>query len=165
VLISFFGLCLLLSPWTLDWSRPTVVVGSLLALSGTLAWALGAVLYRRKRWQSDFWSQVLWQISTAAIVMVVGVLIFERTTIHYTTSYGMILIYNAIVPTVLGYWCWSRLLERMSVARASQLLMLSPGFALLVSATVLDEPLTATLIASSIFIVGGAVLSYRHSNK
>ena len=163
VLLSFLGLCLLLSPWALDWSRPTVVLGSVLALCGTIAWAVGALLYRRRRWQSDFWSQVFWQILTAAIVTVMGALVFERAIFHFTTSYGVILIYNAIVPTVLGYWCWSQLLGRMSVPRASQVLMLSPGFGVLLSAAVLDEPLTITLLTSSILIIAGAVLSYRQS--
>lgn len=164
VLLSFLGLCLLLSPWALDWSRPAVVLGSFLALCGTIAWALGALLYRQQRWQSDFWSQVFWQILIAAIATVMGALIFERTILNFTTSYGVILIYNAIVPTVLGYWCWSRLLGRMSVPRASQVLMLSPGFGVLLSAAVLDEPLTITLLTSSILIISGAVLSYRQSS-
>ena len=164
VLLSFFGLCLLLSPWALDWNRLAVVLGSLLALCGTMAWALGALLYQQRRWQSDFWSQVFWQILTAAVVMAIGALIFERTSFHFTTSYGVVLIYNALVPTVLGYWCWSRLLGRISVSRGSQVLMLSPVFGVLLSSAVLDEPLTITLLTSSILIIGGAVLSYRHSS-
>jgi drug/metabolite transporter (DMT)-like permease len=164
VLLSFLGLCLLLSPWAMDWSRPAVVLGSFLALCGTMAWALGALLYRQRRWQSDFWSQVFWQILIAAIVTLLGALVFETVILHFTTSYGVILIYNAIVPTVLAYWCWSRVLGRMSVPRASQVLMLSPGFGVLLSAAVLDEPLTISLLTSSILIISGAVLSYRQSS-
>ena len=158
--LGLVGLSLLCAPWAMDWSSASAIEGSAMAFAGTLAWALGAVIYRMRRWRSGFWPQVFWQILTGAATMIAGMLLLEHRPLTPSASYGVIVLYNALVPTVLGFWCWARALDRIPVPTASQVLMLSPIFGVLLSAAVLDEPLTLTLLASGLLIVTGAVLSY-----
>lgn len=160
IALSLAGLALLSAPWALDWTSPSVMSGSLTALIGTIGWALGSVLYRRRGWRTDIWTQNAWQFLVAGMSMSIGAVLFETEPLRPTALYGVIVLYNALVPTILGYWCWLRILERMPVARASQLLMLSPLFGIMLSAALLHEPLTLTLLASAVLIVIGAILSF-----
>ncbi len=65
-----------------------------------------------------------------------------------------------MVPSILGFWCWARALDRVPVATASQVLLLSPVFGVLLSAAVLGERLGPALAASAALIISGAILSY-----
>lgn len=161
--LGLVGLCLLSAPWAMDWASASAVTGSALALVGTLGWALGAVLYRGRAWRTGLWTQVFWQIAVGAVPMLLGVLFLERTPFRPTFAYAAVVTYNGLVPTILGYWCWTRAIERIPVPTASQILMLSPVFGVLLSAAVLGERLSLTLLASGLLIVAGAVLSYRRA--
>jgi drug/metabolite transporter (DMT)-like permease len=158
--LGIAGLCLLSAPWAMDWTSASSVIGSALALAGTLGWALGAVIYRSRAWRTALWTQVFWQIAIGAVPMVLGALLLERTPFRPTAAYAAIMAYNGLVPTILGYWCWTRAIDRISVPTASQVLMLSPVFGVLLSAIMLGERLSLTLLASGLLIVAGAVLSY-----
>lgn len=160
LLFGLVGLAFLFAPWTMDWSSRDSVLGSLVALAATLAWALGSVLYRRQRWRSGFWQQVFGQLVAGACVVVPAAFLFEQAPTNATPSYVIITLYNAVVPSILGFWCWARALDRVPVATASQILLLSPVFGVVLSAIVLDEPIGGTLAASAALIIAGAVLSY-----
>ncbi len=162
--LGLSGLCLLSAPWAMDWTSASAVTGSALALAGTLGWALGAVLYRSRVWRTELWTQVFWQIVIGAVPMLLGAILLERTPFRPGPAYAAIIAYNGLVPTVLGYWCWARALDRIPVQTASQVLMLSPVFGVLLSAAVLGERLGFTLLASGVLIVAGAALSYRRAS-
>ena len=52
LLLGLTGLALLCAPWAMDWTSRSAVLGSGIALSGTVAWALASVLYKSRRWRS-----------------------------------------------------------------------------------------------------------------
>ena len=159
------GLALLFAPWTMDWTSRAAILGSLIVLAGTLCWALGAVLYRARRWTSDFWRQVFWQIATAALLLVPLGPLLETRPITATPTLIAILGWNAVVPSILGFWCWARALDLVPVATASQVLLLSPLFGVLLSAAVLGEPLTPSLLTAGALILAGAMLSYARRGR
>lgn len=163
--LGLAGLGLLCAPWAMDWANREAVIGSTIALGATLAWALGSVLYRARKWRSGFWQQVFGQLAAGACVVVAAGLLFERQGTTPTPTYVTIVIYNAIVPSILGFWCWARALDRIPVATASQVLLLSPVFGVVLSAVVLGEVITGTLVASATLIVTGALLSYWRSDR
>lgn len=160
LVLGLVGLALLFAPWTMDWSSRGAVVGSIIALGATLAWALGSVLYRRRRWRSGFWQQVFGQLVAGACVVVPAAFLFEQAPTRATPSFITITAYNAVVPSILGFWCWARALDRLPVATASQVLLLSPVFGVALSAAVLGETIGPALAASAALIVAGAGLSY-----
>ena len=158
--LGLSGLVLLCAPWAMDWTSQGAVMGSLIALGGTLAWALASVLYRRRRWKSSFWSQIFGQLAAATITLIPVGSWLEVQPTHLTPGLGVIIAWNAIVPTLLAFYCWARALDRVPVAKASQLLLLSPVLGVALSALVLGEPVTASLLVSGGLIIAGALLSY-----
>lgn len=160
-LLGIFGLVLLTPPDALDWDTETIS-GVVFALLGTQAWALGAVLYRRRPWQTPFWSQIFWQIAVAATVMVPAALYVEGFGAwRDTTAVRLILVYNVVVPTALGYWCWAQALSRAPAATASQVLVLSPIFGMIQSHFVLGEQLNEAIWAAAAAVTLGALLVLR----
>lgn len=155
------GLVLLTPPDALNWDTATVS-GIVLALLGTQTWALGAVLYRRRRWQTPFWSQIFWQIAAAAAVMVPAAIFVEGFGAwRDTTTLRLILLYNVAIPTVLGFWCWAQALSRIPAATASQVLVLSPIFGMVQSHFVLGEDLNEAIWAAAAAVTMGALLVLR----
>lgn len=155
------GLALLAPPDVLSWDTDTLA-GIVFALFGTQAWAIGAVLYRRRRWQTPFWSQIFWMIAAVAIVMVPAALVVEGFGAwNNTATLWTILLYNMAAPTVLGFWCWAQALSRVPAATASQVLVLSPIFGMVQSHFVLGEPLNESIWAAAAAVSLGALLVLR----
>ncbi len=162
--LGLIGLLALFDPRRMNWLDGSALLGSGAALLGSLGWALGSVLYRVRRWHSSFWQQVFWQVATCALAMIVIAAIVEPGfRIDPTPSLLAIVVYNCLVPTALGFWCWAQALTRVSASVAGQVLMLAPLFGMLLSHLVLGEPLDSGISLSAACIVGGAWLSLRRS--
>ena len=159
VVLGLSGLAFLSAPWAMDWTGAQAVAGTLVVVGGTMAWALGAVLYRGLRWESDIWPQVFWQMLLPALALSMLAL-FERTPFRPTLGYAGIVLYIALVPTAFGTRCWTRALDRIPAATAGQALTLSPLVGVLFSAAMLGEPLTLTLVVSGLLIMAAALLAY-----
>jgi drug/metabolite transporter (DMT)-like permease len=160
VVLGLAGLALLTNPWALPWEASTLP-GIISALIGTIAWALGSVLYRRRRWRSTFWQQVFWQLAASGCVTAAAAALFEANR-AVTPSPRLILIvlYNIAIPTALAFWCWSQALTRVKPTTASQALLLSPVFGVAQSHVVLGEPLSAAVLASGACVLAGAALTF-----
>jgi drug/metabolite transporter (DMT)-like permease len=159
--LGLAGLALLFSPWAMDWGTRDAVAGSALALLGTWAWAAGALLYRRRAWRSPMWSQVSGQIVPAAAIMTALALLLETRPATVTGRLVAVLGWNVLVPTLLGFRAWANALERLPVATASQVLLLSPVLGVALSAAVLGEPVTITLAVAAALTLTGSLLALR----
>jgi drug/metabolite transporter (DMT)-like permease len=149
----------------MDWSSHAALAGSAAALLSAMAWALGSVLYRRRVWTSSFESQVFLQILTAAGAAIASAVLFERQPLTFDLNYGLIVVYNALVPTSLAYWLWAKILVRIPAAIAGQFVLLSPIFGIALAHVVLDEPLTAALGVSTVAILGAALMTVKRPAK
>ena len=149
------GLVLLTSPFAMPWNADSIP-GLVFALVAVNGWALGAVLYRRRRWQSTYWQQTFWQLAVTAAVMIPFMIVLEDGgQVRLSASMLAITGWNSVVPTVIGYWCWAQALARLPAAAASQVLLLSPLFGMVLGSLVLDEPLgTWTWLAATCVILG-----------
>ncbi len=159
--LGLTGLALLFSPWSMDWSTRDALIGSGLALVGTWSWAGGALLYRRRAWRSPMWSQVSGQLLPSAVIMACLALLLETRAATATPQLIAVLGWNALVPTIIGFRAWANALERLPVATASQVLLLSPVLGVALSATVLGERVTTTLLAAAALTVAGSLLALR----
>lgn len=157
--LGFGGLVLLTNPFALPWTTDSIP-GLILALIAVNGWALGAVLYRRRTWRSTFWQQTFWQLAVTAVIIIPFSLVLEfGGEIRPTTPMLAITLYNSIIPTVIGYWCWAQALTRVPATTASQVLLISPLFGMVLSHFVLGEPLGAWIWLAAACIVLGAWLS------
>lgn len=155
------GLAILTDPFAMDWAA-RALWPSAIALAGVLGWALGAVLYRRRRWRSGFWAQVFWQLMATALAMgALAPLLEDPAEIRLTGPMLGVTLYNALFPILLGFFCWVQALSRLSAHAAGQIMVLAPLYGVVQSNLVLGEPLGPGLLAAGALIVGGAWLTLR----
>jgi drug/metabolite transporter (DMT)-like permease len=160
VALGFGGLALFCAPWSMDWTNYDALAGSAAALLGAVAWALGAVLYRRFTWTSSLAQQIVLQVLASAVVALLCAFAFETRPIVLDTHYALIVLYNALVPTILAFWFWAKILTLIPASTAGQFVLLSPIVGILLGSLVLNEAITPMLVVSAALILGGALLAY-----
>lgn len=164
--LGLAGLAILTDPPNMDWGGSAILPGTLVALLGVNGWALGAVLYRRRKWQSGFWPQTFWQLlATATGMLVLAPLIEDPAEITLNTPVLAVTLYNVFVPILLGFFCWIQALSRIPAHAAGQIMILAPIYGVFQSHLVLDEPLGAGLIAACVLVVAGAWLTLRQRTR
>jgi drug/metabolite transporter (DMT)-like permease len=99
--VGFGGLFLFFNSPPVNWRDPQVVLGNCLCVGGGLFWALGACLYRRRKWQTPFWTQTFWQVLWTAITVAPLLLGPQRATV-WTGPVMAMIAYNAIGCTAAG---------------------------------------------------------------
>jgi drug/metabolite transporter (DMT)-like permease len=159
VALGFGGLALFCAPWSMDWTSFDALTGSGAALLGSVAWALGAVLYRRFTWTSSLGQQIFLQLLTAAVTAILCAAAFEQRAVVFDGHYVAIILYNALVPTILAFWFWAKILTLIPATTAGQFMLLSPIVGIVLGSLVLGEAMTPMLIASAALILGGALLA------
>jgi drug/metabolite transporter (DMT)-like permease len=159
VALGFGGLALFCAPWSMDWTSIDALTGSGAALLGSVAWALGAVLYRRFTWTSSLGQQIFLQLLTAAVTAILCAAAFEQRAVVFDGHYVAIILYNALVPTILAFWFWAKILTLIPATTAGQFMLLSPIVGIVLGSLVLGEAMTPVLIASAALILGGALLA------
>jgi drug/metabolite transporter (DMT)-like permease len=164
VALGFGGLALFCAPWSMDWTSSGALAGSGAALLGSVGWALGAVLYRRFALTSSFGQQIFLQVLTAAVTALLCAAAFEERPLLFDARYGVIILYNALVPTILAFWFWAKILTLIPAATAGQFVLLSPILGILLGSLVLGEAVTPMLVVSATLILGGALLAYMKRN-
>ncbi|TAL85946.1 MAG: DMT family transporter [Candidimonas sp.] len=162
VLIGLAGLLVFFNPLAVDWHRAGTVLGSGLILSGSMSWALGSCLYRRRRWVSGFVSQTFWQLLVASAPIAALSLILEHDeTVNVTVQLSIIIVYNWVVPTAVAMWCWNRVLSVMAVSTAGQFLLFTPLVGFWLSMVFLNESVSGALIVSAVLIMIGLFVTIR----
>src|ERR1700738_4153530 len=164
VTLGFGGLALFCAPWSMDWTSHDALAGSGAAVLGSVGWALGAVLYRRFVGTSLFPPQIFLQVLTAAVTAVLCAAAFEARPLVLDARFGAIILYNALVPTILAFWFWAKILTLIPAATAGQFVLLSPILGVLLGSLVLGEAVTPMLIVSAALILGGALPAYMKRN-
>jgi drug/metabolite transporter (DMT)-like permease len=159
LLLGLAGLVILTNPLAMAWTLDALLgVGA--ALGGTICWALGAVTYKRRIWTASFGQQLFMQLLACLAVSVPLAIWFDwGTPINPTHSLSLVLLWNMIGPTALGYLIWAHILTRVSASSATQVLLLSPIYGMLQSHLVLGEQLGSAILAAACVTLG-AILTF-----
>lgn len=156
------GLVLFMNPGLVDWADPRVLLGNGMLVLSAIVWAAGSCLYRRRSWQSPFWTQTFWQLAVSTVAVSAGALpAIAGASVHWSPLLVAVLAFNWLVTTALWYFLWNKILTAMSPATAGQVLALTPVGGYLVSAAIFGGAVTADVVASIVLIVGGIVLTLR----
>jgi drug/metabolite transporter (DMT)-like permease len=165
-LVGLLGLGVFFDPGLVDWSDPKALFGNGVIILGAISWALGAVLYRRRRWRSAFWTQIFWQIAMSGLPLIPVALLFETgRPIHWTPALFIAWAFTAFLGTGVAYWCWARVLTDMPAATAGQVTMLVPVLAFFFSATFFGEVVTLQVVLSIALIFLGLFLTFRRAGR
>jgi drug/metabolite transporter (DMT)-like permease len=163
--IGFAGLVLFMNPGLVDWRSGRVLGGNAMLLLAAICWAAGSILYRRRSWRTPFWTQTFWQlaVSAAAIAALAAIASPEMLSgrVHWSAGFAMILAYNWLVTTALGYFLWNKVLAVLPAGVAGQVTALTPIGGFLLSAAIFGGAVTADIALSLALIVAGIVLTLR----
>lgn len=159
------GIVIFLNPTLVNWSDRRVLIGNALGLAGAVTWALGACLYRRRRWQTGFWTQTFWQVLWSALICALPMwTLGARRPAVWSAALIAVLAYNTVVTTALCYWWWGKVLAVTSASRAGQFLTLVPVCALLMGNAFSGEAVSATAVAGVLLICAGVLITMRSAN-
>jgi drug/metabolite transporter (DMT)-like permease len=158
-LTGICGLLIFMNPQLVNWHDPRTLWGNALVLSSGIGWAVGASLYRRRKWQSPLWTQTTWQVLCGAVVVTSADLFAAHHRVQWYPVLIGVLLFSWIIATSLCYWLWGRALAIMPASRAGQIVSLVPVLALLMGAAWNGERLTPLIFVSMALIFTGIVIT------
>ena len=136
--------------------------GMLMALGGSIGFAIGTVLTKKYPLQLPPFSAAAWQIGLGSLPVAIIGLGFEHADVGKLTSLGWILIfYCTVVQFCVGYVCWFAALSRLPASVAAIGTMAVPVIGVVISAIALHEPLGIGQIAALGFTLAGVALAIR----
>ncbi|HEV8030590.1 MAG TPA: DMT family transporter [Stellaceae bacterium] len=160
--LGFAGLVLFMNPSLVDWGNMRALAGNALLLLAAICWATGSCLYRLRAWRSPFWAQTFWQLAiSTAIIAAVAVPVAAGEPIHWSIGLVLILTYNWIVTTALGYFLWNKVLAALPAAVAGQVTALTPVFGFLLATAIFGGAVTLDVVLAVALIVAGIILTLR----
>jgi len=154
VLLALTGLVLVLEPWHLAGS----LASKLLAIAGGVSWALAAILAKRLRAKHtlDLLAMTAWQAFFGAIPLLALALLLPSTPVHWTPYFMLILLYNIVLGTALGWMIWLYILHRVSAGTAGLSVLVIPVIGVLASRLQLGERPGVTEL-TGMFTIGAAM--------
>ena len=160
--LGFLGLVLFMNPGLVDWTSARVLAGNALLLGAAICWAAGSCLYRLRAWRSPFWAQTFWQLALSTVIIAtVALPAAAEESVQWSIGLVLILAYNWIVTTALGYFLWNKVLWELPAAVAGQVTALTPVFGFLLATAIFGGEVTLDVVAAVALIVLGISLTLR----
>jgi len=159
VLVGLAGLAVLFNPLTFDWGDRDVVLGNLAILGAAFLWASSILHIRAHRWRSTPLDLVPWETLLATAVLASLALgLTEIPHIEWTAALVLLLLYGGLPATALAYWASAMASRDLPAVTTSLGLLATPVVSAVVAAVWLGEPLTASLAAAILLVLGGVAI-------
>lgn len=136
--------------------------GILMALGGSVGFALGTVLTKKLPVRLPPVTAAAWQIGVGCFPITVVGLLIETSHWEAVTPLGWwLLVYATVVQFCIAYVSWFAALSRLPASVAAIGTMAVPVIGVVTSALALHEPLGAGQIAALIFTLAAVALATR----
>jgi drug/metabolite transporter (DMT)-like permease len=136
--------------------------GIVMALAGSMGFALGTVLAKKLPLQLPPITAAAWQIGLGCFPVALVGLFIETSHWNAVTQVGWLLvIYSTVVQFCIAYVAWFAALARLPASVAAIGTMAVPVIGVVASAIALHEPLGPGQIAALAFTLAGVVLATR----
>ena len=136
--------------------------GILMALGGSIGFALGTVLSKRLPLSMPPIPGAAWQIGLGSFPVAIVGLAIETTHLDHVSQIGWwLLIYSVVIQFCVAYVSWFAALARLPASVAAIGTMAVPVIGVVASAIALHEPLGLTQIVALAFTLAGVVLATR----
>ena len=158
MLISFAGIVLIAGQPSLSGQLPAI----LLTAAGAMMWAVGQVMVKRLENPPSGFALTAWIGVFSGPQMILGSFIIEESQLESMAQASWIgwgvILYLALVMTVLGYGIWYRVLSRNPVSKVMPVLLLLPVFTIASSMLFLGEQPTLMVFIGGAVVIGGVSL-------
>lgn len=140
-------------------------LGDALALMASLAWAVYGVVVRRFDGRYTTWFVTRKVFFYGMVTMVPFILFGKEGSLHLNKLCIPVvagnIVFLSIVASMLCFYTWNLVLEKLGTIRASNYMYTQPLVALSCSAWILGEPVTPIALAGAVFILVGVYMVQR----
>ncbi|MBV6633115.1 MAG: DMT family transporter [Alphaproteobacteria bacterium] len=160
--VGLAGLAALFTPWALDWSDRSILIGHFWLVLGAVSWAMMLLHVRKHRWESSPLELAPWQFLVASLISVPIALTLEADrSIDWTTQTYVVLAYNGPIATAFCIWAAVTVSRALPASTTSLTFLGVPVVGVMSSALTLGEPLGLFDLAGLALIGGGLLLVAR----
>jgi drug/metabolite transporter (DMT)-like permease len=159
VVLGLLGLVVLFNPVAFDWSDRAAVAGNLAILGAALLWAASILHIRAHPWRATPFELAPWETLLAtALLTPIALLSGPVPHVVWDARLAILLLYSAVPGTALAYWATATASRHLPAVTTSLGLLLTPVLSVVVATLWLHEPITLTLGAAVVLILGGVAL-------
>jgi drug/metabolite transporter (DMT)-like permease len=157
--VGFAGVILLVAPGLVNLGDSNWT-GELLMLGSSLSYAVGGVYARRNVRGMRPMIPALFQVTFAAVIVVVLALLVDRPfeLVRPAPEAIVAVLWLGIIGSGIAYLCQFFVLEHWGATRASMVTYVIPVIGIALGSLVLDEPITLNRIAGTVLVVVGVAL-------
>ena len=152
--LAFIGVLIIAGEPRLDGHIDSVV----LLITGSAVWAIAQIMISRLKGLSGITILAWVAIMATPQMFIASLLIEDGQWLAITTASFIdwsIILYLALIMTVLGYSVWYHLLSSVDVSKVSPFLMLLPITSIIAGMALLDEKLTSSMVIGGLMIMSG----------
>ena len=152
--LAFIGVLIITGEPRLDGHLDSII----LLIAGSAVWAVAQIMISRLKDLSGITILAWVAIMATPQMFVASLLIEDGQWLAITTASFIdwsIILYLALIMTVLGYSVWYHLLSSVDVSKVSPFLMLLPITSIIAGIVLLDEKLTSSMILGGLLIMSG----------
>lgn len=151
---------MLFEPWRLSWSDPDVILGHVFLILAAVTNAATSVHIRGHRWTMTPLQAVPWQLTGAAIILLMLALVTEGIPdVEWTVQLGWIVAYQGLLATGTAFWAQIVILRNLAAVSTNLTLMAVPVVGVASSALLVGEDVTVTLVSGLVLIIVGVTLN------
>ena len=152
--LAFIGVLIIAGEPRLDGHLNSVI----LLIAGSAVWAVAQIMISRLKDLSGITILAWVAIMATPQMFVASLLIEDGQWLAITTASFIdwsIILYLALIMTVLGYSVWYHLLSSVDVSKVSPFLMLLPITSIIAGMVLLDEKFTSSMAIGGLLIMSG----------
>ena len=162
IIVGLGGLVVLVGPERVDTTGPVDIVGALVLVAASMAWAFGSVYNSRgARPESAAMSTGLQMLGGSAALVASGLALGEghRTSISQISAASWAgWVYLVTFGSLIGFTAYIYLLKEVSPAKASTYAYVNPVVAMLLGWAIAGEAITPRTLIAAAIILGGVAL-------
>ncbi len=155
MLISFAGIVLIAGQPSLRGQLSAILITA----AGAMMWAVGQVMVKRLKNPPSGFALTAWIGVFSGPQMILGSFIFEDSQLESLSNASWIgwgvILYLALIMTVLGYGIWYSVLSRNPVSKVMPVMLLLPVFTIASSMFFLGEHPTLMIFMGAAVVIGG----------
>ena len=140
-------------------------VGFILGLMSAVFWASATLVMKKWGQAFDTWVMTAYQMLFGGLILLLISVLFEPVKIIFTSTSIGIIMWLAIMASIVQFAIWFYLLKNEDPAKVSSFLFLAPLFGVITGWILLDEQLHLTTLAGGSIILLGIYLVNKPQKK
>jgi drug/metabolite transporter (DMT)-like permease len=157
--VGLLGLLVLFNPRAFDWTDRHAVLGNGAIIVGALLWAASILHIRGHRWHSTPFDLVPWAMLLATLIVTpLALAVDGPPASEWSAGLVALLLYAGIPGTAVAYWATAMASRALPAVTTSLGLLATPVVSVVVATLWLGEPITLSLFAAIVLILGGVAL-------